>query len=136
MAFEKGNKIGQGRPKGASNKTTSLRSKVKSNASIHHGVKGVYIIRCGQSNFYKIGRTSNLSHRLDVIMCSNPYPIILCKFIASNQNGVLEKGLHKILKDYIHQGEWFELTDNLFASLITVNCALIKKNVGPVKLKA
>ena len=122
MGFKIGNKASKGRPHGAVNKTTSLRIDVKTEASIYHGMKGIYVIRCGQSNYYKIGRTSNLSHRLDNLMCGNPYPIILCKFITSNHNGLLEKGLHKILKDYRHQGEWFELSDKIFSLVMTVNC--------------
>ena len=122
MRFQKGHKIATGRPKGSVNKNTSVRTVAKNNAKIHNGVKGIYIIRCGQSNFYKIGKTSSLPRRLDAIMCCNPYPIILCKFIISSRNGALEKGLHKILQEYKMQGEWFELSDKVFSLLMTVNC--------------
>ena len=117
--FEKGN---AGKPKGAKNKNPDCRSQQATKSALgNENKKGVYFIKCGDSKFYKIGKTSNLRRRIYDIQIVNPYPIILCKFIECQSHGKLEKAIHNALSDYKHYGEWFILSDAVFSALMTIN---------------
>jgi len=118
--FIKGN---AGKPKGSLGKN-SRRKTINAIVKGNEKQLGIYIIKCGDSKFYKIGRTTDLNRRLYDIQSTNPYSISLCKFIECKDNNyykILEKTIHLHLKNYNHHGEWFLLSDSLFAILMTVN---------------
>ena len=130
--FKKGESTG--RPKGAKNINSSRYSEMRNAAFGNENKKGVYFIRCGDSKFYKIGRTRNLAGRLYDIQVIVPYNIHLCKFIECEHYDKLEKTLHRSLDIYKHRGEWFILTDAVFSLLMTVNTIEDAMNL-PEKLK-
>ena len=67
----------------------------------------VYFMRQGNSNYYKIGCTTNLEQRLKSIQMYNP---IKLKIIADVKGCYkFEKYLHRLYDDYRKRGEWFEI---------------------------
>lgn len=69
--------------------------------------KHLYIIVSKITGSIKIGRSSNVLQRLDSLQTANPYPLKII-LIAENQ-GNIEKDLHKKLKKFKTNGEWFLL---------------------------
>lgn len=70
--------------------------------------RDLYIMECNGN--YKIGRSYNPEKRLIEIQCSNPYTVKIVKIYK--QLGILENILHKKLKEYRLNGEWFNCTYN------------------------
>lgn len=76
-------------------------------------MKGIiYIVRC--NDFYKIGRTSNLSGlggRLSSFNTGNPYKITLIIAAETEEVERIEQSLHDFADNGKHEkkGEWFKL---------------------------
>lgn len=80
--------------------------------------KYLYLIRCSNSNFYKIGTSENPEDRLHKLQSGCPYPLALiykCHFKKAHK---IEKFLHKRYLDKRKIGEWFELTGTESINLI------------------
>lgn len=74
--------------------------------------KHIYAFSCGE--FLKIGHSSDLKKRLQVLTTSNPYPVTLEMYLTVNAAVVreTEKFIHDALYLYRHQGEWFRTEAN------------------------
>lgn len=83
----------------------------------------VYLIKCGE--FYKIGRTNKLSHRLADLQSSNPSQIELIHYWKNEDNYALEKLFHTEVKTLQVRGEWFSLQEEDIKRL----CALQSPHV-------
>ncbi|KKL52302.1 hypothetical protein LCGC14_2286850, partial [marine sediment metagenome] len=71
--------------------------------------EGVYLVRCGDSDFYKIGLTTDIIKRIKAIQAYCPYPITLEKFWPTDESKTAETVLHWKYGKYNHRGEWFKL---------------------------
>lgn len=69
----------------------------------------VYLIRCEENNYYKIGVTKNIQRRLKQIQTGSPDKIYLVEKYESNYSYKIEKALHGFLSHYHRNNEWFEL---------------------------
>lgn len=69
----------------------------------------VYVIRAGQTNLYKIGRTTNIDRRLRQLQTINSQPLTIVKLIRCHDAISTETCLHQKFKLHRRQGEWFEL---------------------------
>lgn len=69
-----------------------------------------YILQDGSTSMFKIGKTKNLKQRL-ANFCNNAYHY---RYIHL---GDMEKKLHKLLEHRRLTGEWFDLSDDILASL-------------------
>ncbi len=73
----------------------------------------VYLIQCGESNFYKIGVATDIEQRLTNLQSANPYilTLVACFELLSRTDAYFhENTLHKMMsKNNIHL-EWFSLT--------------------------
>jgi hypothetical protein len=72
----------------------------------------VYVIRSGESNLYKIGRTTNLERRLRQLQTINANPLSVWKIINCPDAIAMETQLHQKFKHCRVQGEWFSLDEN------------------------
>lgn len=70
------------------------------------------MIRAGQTNLYKIGRTTNIDRRLRQLQTMNSQQLTLVKLIRCHDAIATETNLHHKFKSYRCQGEWFELPDS------------------------
>ena len=68
----------------------------------------VYFVRCGRTNYYKIGYTIDVMKRLNVIQVNLPQQVILIAAFQSNQAKDLEIQLHCKYKKNRVRGEWFK----------------------------
>lgn len=86
---------------------------IKNNTKYVLGIRErvVYLIRCGKTNFYKIGRSTDLQRRLLDISASNPHLIFLEHVIVDPQYGIIEKRLHSMFQRKRLKGEWFCLKE-------------------------
>lgn len=82
---------------------------------------GVYIIK--SSEFFKIGRTTNLGHRVYVLRRMNPHPVDVIKFFECSLRDAnhLEKRLHRRFAEKRMHGEWFKLNDFDITELLEMN---------------
>lgn len=72
-----------------------------------------YVIRCGDSNYYKIGLAEKPHVRLGGLQTGCPYKLSLTMSrwaINRERAEFIEKGLHKMFQDCRILSEWFELT--------------------------
>tara|TARA_R110002012_G_scaffold69173_2_gene179151 strand:+ start:413 stop:778 length:366 start_codon:yes stop_codon:yes gene_type:complete len=78
--------------------------------------KRVYFMRQGDSNYYKIGYTTNLKQRLKSIQMYSPITITVTA--STKANCKFEKYLHRKYNEYNVRGEWFELPPNILKKAI------------------
>ena len=72
----------------------------------------VYILSGG--GYSKVGMTKYPAQRLGQISPVLPFPVIPLLFIATYDMRLVEKRMHKSLKDYHANGEWFKIPDEMF----------------------
>jgi hypothetical protein len=70
----------------------------------------VYLIRCGNSDFYKIGKATNVKSRRDNLQIGCPYYLQVVATLETSNPQYLEKRLHKRFEAKRTYGEWFKLT--------------------------
>lgn len=67
----------------------------------------LYALRCEQ--FVKVGVTLDLARRVSEVKAVNPFPVHaeMCRALKRSYMFVVEKEIHRILRAYHHDGEWF-----------------------------
>ena len=70
----------------------------------------IYLIQITNTNYYKIGCTSDLNNRLVCLQTSNPLPLELIHSFTGGYK--VEYYLQKIFQAYNMNNEWFELPEN------------------------
>ena len=88
--------------------------------------KGVYIIREGNRNRYKIGYSTDIDERLKQLQTGNSDTLILFHYFPTDDLRKIES----LAKNYADinniRGEWFELTENAVINL----CCFINKCIS------
>jgi len=74
--------------------------------------KCLYIIRCNNSNFYKIGISEIPEERLQALQIGCPYPLSLIYKRYFKEPTKVEKLFHKKYHSQQKNGEWFELSES------------------------
>jgi hypothetical protein len=72
----------------------------------------MYIIQCGDSEYYKIGIAENTLERLAGLQTGCPYKlhlILTCGFTSRSAARTAEAQTHRSLDYHLVRGEWFEL---------------------------
>ena len=80
----------------------------------------VYLIRCSDLPYYKIGLTTNLLERLEALQTANPLPLTIvctCGFSSFGAARRAECDCHRTLAKERMHGEWFQLTPEQVAQL-------------------
>ena len=74
----------------------------------------VYVMKSGDSNFYKIGVTTyGVTNRRNKLQQGNPEKIVVVKklyYDTYDEMRTAERELHKIYSERRYQGEWFKLS--------------------------
>lgn len=73
--------------------------------------KYLYIIRCSNSNFYKIGSSENPKKRLQMLQGGCPYPLNLIYKRRYKKATETERFLHKKYQNKQKIREWFEFSE-------------------------
>lgn len=77
--------------------------------ALHKKVSGyVYLVK-GQANYYKIGKTTNVSNRTRMFEVKLPFEIELLHVITSNDYTLAERHFHNLFSAKRGNGEWFQL---------------------------
>ncbi len=80
----------------------------------------VYLIRCGDSSFYKIGVSERPNERLRDLQAANPHPlslVVTCSFASKIPAMQAEADVHIQLDEHRMSGEWFDLTPKMAQQL-------------------
>jgi hypothetical protein len=88
----------------------------------------IYLIRCSENSYYKIGITKNIERRLKQIQTSSPDHIYLVEKYESPYASKIEKALHNFFKSYHRNNEWFELSLTEEVKFLDM-CSTIEKNL-------
>lgn len=72
-------------------------------------MKSVYLIKCLESGFYKIGTSKNPNKRIEQLQTGNYSPLLLIFSYESNLSTKIEKILHRKYSYLKKEGEWFDL---------------------------
>jgi len=91
------------------NQITNCEFDVKPRKNARDGI--VYVIRAGQTNLYKIGRTTNIDRRLRQLQNMNSQPLSVVKLIQCHDAIAVEASLHRKFALNRRNGEWFELSN-------------------------
>lgn len=67
----------------------------------------VYLLRIVNTDFFKVGISTNLHQRLDNIQSGMPMPVVLVEFCEQENAREVERTIHQILDKYRVRGEWF-----------------------------
>lgn len=76
----------------------------------------IYFVRCGKTEFVKIGTAKNVVSRLNDLQLSNPLPLTLLAVMDGDWHA--EQRLHRRFKAEHHAGEWFVISDRLRAFIL------------------
>lgn len=71
----------------------------------------IYLIRNGETNLHKIGKSKNVLNRLNSLQTGNPENLSLIDFFPSIDTHAHEKKLHDHFAEKRVAGEWFELLE-------------------------
>lgn len=73
------------------------------------GKEYIYIIQMGDSDYYKIGRTTDMKYRLKSLQTGNPFPLTIKAFFTTTNKWVrqFENIFHTELSYCRCTGEWF-----------------------------
>lgn len=83
---------------------------------VRRPLKGyVYLVRHGDSDYYKIGMTSDCQQRMRSFQTASPEELTLIHSIKTNDMVALELYFHELFGPCRVRGEWFEL-DNVEVS--------------------
>ncbi len=88
----------------------------------------IYLIRCAENNFYKIGISKNVEQRLKQIQTSVPDKVYLVNKYESQYAYKIEKALHNFFKLYHRNNEWFELSISEEIKFLDM-CSSIEDNI-------
>ncbi|MCF7479780.1 GIY-YIG nuclease family protein [Vibrio sp. J2-4] len=85
----------------------------------------LYVIRCAETNYFKIGITNNISKRLSTHQTGCPFELKLVLYcepeledLYAREIVYLEKFLHNNYKDLCVRGEWYELSFEHISDII------------------
>jgi hypothetical protein len=76
----------------------------------------VYVLK-GVNGFYKIGRTSNPSRRIEHLEVMLPFPIEAEMIIRTDDMYQLEAEFHQCYRGLRGKGEWFALNDRIIEAI-------------------
>ncbi len=88
----------------------------------------IYLIRCSENSFYKIGISKNVEQRLKQIQTSSPDKVYLVHKYESSYASKIERALHNFYKSYHRNNEWFELSLNEEVEFLDM-CSSIEANL-------
>ena len=73
-----------------------------------------YFIRCGETDFVKIGKSNRVESRLENLQSANPHSLdlLLC---LPHLMGFREEDMHYLFEGHRQRGEWFSYTTDLKA---------------------
>lgn len=74
----------------------------------------IYLIRCNE--FHKVGRAVCVQSRLSSLQTSSPYPLELIDSFKTLNSAGDERAMHRYLKAYRVQGEWFNVPADVLAA--------------------
>lgn len=69
------------------------------------GAGFVYLIKSGR--FHKIGKTGDVTKRLNSFMSHNPHKISLVCYQYFSDASLMEEILHNNFRPFSHRGEWY-----------------------------
>lgn len=70
----------------------------------------IYLMRCEEHSYYKIGITYNLQKRLKEIQTGTPDKIYIVDHYETDNARKIEGALHSFFSDKHRNNEWFELS--------------------------
>jgi hypothetical protein len=75
----------------------------------------IYFIQCNNNKYIKIGYTTNLKTRIQVIQSNNPEKINVLNVINGTER--MERKIHRELNKYNIRGEWFLPDDEVIKAM-------------------
>lgn len=81
---------------------------------------GVYVVQIRGTNKCKIGKTKRIKKRIKELRTGNPEAIDLKVFMITRDASKLEKILHNEFKNQNIGGEWFSLSEENLAGIMTI----------------
>lgn len=68
----------------------------------------VYLIQLGNTNYFKVGMTTDINGRLAALQTATPFELYLITAAAHPNAFVVERDMHDALKEYHVRNEWFK----------------------------
>ena len=68
----------------------------------------VYVIRLGDTNYFKVGMTTDINGRIATLQTATPFDLHLIAAAAHKNAYTIEHDIHELLKPYRVRNEWFD----------------------------
>lgn len=68
----------------------------------------VYLLRLGDTNYFKVGMTTDVNGRIATLQTATPFDLHLVMAAAHKNAFVVEHDMHEMLKLYRVRNEWFQ----------------------------
>ena len=102
-------------------KTASVPKKSKLASLPVDDTEYVYLIRMGQTKYYKIGKSNDPQGRLASLQTASPYKLKLLHVFTADNASAAEETLHHKFHNVRQNGEWFTLTDNQRDKILSID---------------
>jgi hypothetical protein len=91
----------------------------------------VYLIRLGDTDYFKVGMTTDINGRVAALQTATPFELHLIS-AAEHRNAMsVERDMHEMLKAYHVRNEWFQCEQveivrifEIASAMATIDCAL------------
>ena len=80
----------------------------------------VYLIRLGDTNYFKIGMTTDINGRIAVLQTATPFDLHLIAAADHPNAFAVEKDMHAALKEYNIRNEWFQCDQQEIVSVFEI----------------
>lgn len=68
----------------------------------------VYIIRMGDTNYFKVGISRDVNERLASLQTATPFALTLVDYAEQENSLEVERDIHRALREYQVRNEWFQ----------------------------
>jgi hypothetical protein len=97
-------------------------------------IAGLYVLQMRDTEFFKIGVTTNLRNRISSLKTANPIRFTVTCFVEIKEPSRLESKLHFQFRKNRQEGEWFRLQSGDLKRLHTILQREVKAQNGRFRL--
>ena len=76
----------------------------------------LYMLRAGNTDYYKIGVSININKRIEALQSGNPHKLTIYESVYTRER-YLEGIIHRKLKQYRVEGEWFHFDKDVIKTI-------------------
>lgn len=84
----------------------------------------VYLIRLGDTDYYKVGISCDVRARLVSLQTAIPFGLVLLRAIEQDDAPLIERDIHRALREYQVRNEWFRCDHETITQIFEIYNAM------------